>query len=73
MAKDQEILEKLNAIYGLLSSPAQLGRQRAGGNPELEIAVRKAIGDLEKTKSSFRSKQIMRIKEELSKALNNKG
>lgn len=41
-------------------------------NIELEVAIRKAIADLEETKKSVKSKQIMHIKEELERALENK-
>ncbi|MFZ2655275.1 MAG: hypothetical protein WAX69_10155 [Victivallales bacterium] len=36
---------------------------------ELERAIGKAVEDLERTKSSFKSKQIMEIKKELSRAI----
>ncbi len=59
---------KIDAIYGaLLSSGSNMRAQRS--LYALEDVVRKAISDLEETKKSFKSKQIMRIKEELKKAL----
>ena len=50
-----------------LSNPERERLRR--GETELEQAIRKAIVELEGTRSSFKSKQIMRIKEELARAL----
>ena len=50
---------------------AMLGNFVSGSKEkiELERAIRKAIAELDETKSSFRSRRIMQIKEDLEKAL----
>jgi hypothetical protein len=64
----KDIKGKIDAIYGILLSY----RSNSHRENELEKAVKKAIDDLERTKSSFKSKQLMLIKEDLIKALKEK-
>jgi len=70
----ESLNRKVEEIHTLLfrSSPSVKSISQsvnAGWKDALEDSVRKAIADLEETKRSFKSKQIMRIKEDLIKAL----
>ena len=77
-SKIENLTRKVDAIYNLLSSGGLSGAfshgisTDHGRTAELEQAVRKAIAELEMTKSSFKSKQIKRIKEGLERAVEKK-
>ena len=62
----KDLKRKVDAIYGILSTSGSTAERKM----ELEKVIRKAIDDLDKTKSSFKSKQIMQIREDLIRALN---
>jgi len=61
----EEMKKKVDAIYGMLSAFSS----KSDVKMALENAIQKAIDDLEKTKSSFKSRQIEAIKENLERAL----
>ena len=75
---DSEIADlsrKVNAMYGLLQKVNLSNALASNPNPssgretELERAIREAIDDLDKIRNSFKSQQIMTIKEKLQRAL----
>ena len=74
----ENLNRKVDAIYNLLlrrgvSVSLPMGSiDDHSRETELEQAIRKAIGELEMTKTSFKSKQIMRIKEELARVVEEK-
>ena len=74
MDKELEILKKVEEMHSLLFSSAYGSLQQTSPRreSELERAIREAIDDLDKTKSSFKSQQIMTIKEKLQRAVERK-
>ena len=73
--KIENLSRKVDAIYSHLLSKSMLSEGSSavhGRETELEQAIRKAIQELEMTRSSFKSKQIMRIKEELVRVIEKK-
>ena len=56
-------------LSGVFSEMPAAWRSR---KTELEEAIRKSIEEVELTKSSFKSKQIMKIKEELAEVVGKK-
>jgi hypothetical protein len=70
----ENLSRKVDAIYDVLVKtgipcPLPMSIAQSMREAELEQAVRKAIEDLDRTKSSFKSKRIMLIKEELARAV----
>ncbi|GEM_PF-2943024 len=74
----KDMMKKVDAIYTILADSRTAGlpshdvSPALGSEAKLKRAIRKAITELEMTKSSFKSKQIMRIKEELARAVEEK-
>ncbi|MFZ2655577.1 MAG: hypothetical protein WAX69_11665 [Victivallales bacterium] len=74
----ENLNRKVDSIYNLLlrrGASASLPAEPIDWHnreTELEKAIRKAIGELEMTKTSFKSKQIMRIKDELARVVERK-
>ena len=77
--KIDNLIKRVDAIYGLLSGAGASRVSLSGSDAthrretELEGAIRKAIVELDGTRNSFKSRQIMRIREELSRAVGEKG
>ena len=74
MDKELEILKKVEEMHSLLFSSAHGSTQQTSfrRESELERAIREAIEDLDKTRSSFKSQQIMIIRENLQRAVERK-
>ena len=61
----KSIKEEVRSMHAMLGNFVSGSKEKI----ELERAIRKAIAELDETKSSFRSRRIMQIKEDLEKAL----